>query len=117
LTFKSAFHGHGAFEGWTINGKSWPKTDTVLLREGVRYRLALDNQSTEDHPVHLHRHTMELVRLAGKATSGVRKDVVVVPAGAIAEVDFVASNPGKSLFHCHLQDHMDAGFMMLFDYK
>ncbi len=116
LTFKSVFHGHGAFEGWAINGKSWPKTDVLHLKDGVRYRLALDNQSTEDHPIHLHRHTMELVKLAGRSTSGVRKDVVVVPAGAVAEVDFIANNPGKTLFHCHLQDHMDAGFMMLFDY-
>jgi FtsP/CotA-like multicopper oxidase with cupredoxin domain len=31
-------------------------------------------------------------------------------------VVFTANNPGKTLFHCHQQDHMDSGFMMLFDY-
>ena len=25
-------------------------------------------------------------------------------------------NPGPSLFHCHMQMHMDFGFMALFDY-
>ena len=30
--------------------------------------------------------------------------------------DFVADNPGLTLFHCHQQLHMDFGFMALFDY-
>ena len=34
-----------------------------------------------------------------------------------AEIDFVADNPGLTLFHCHQQLHMDHGFMTLFDYK
>ena len=33
-----------------------------------------------------------------------------------AEVDFIADNPGLTLFHCHQQLHMDYGFMTLFDY-
>jgi len=30
-------------------------------------------------------------------------------------LDFTADQPGLSLFHCHMQDHMDSGFMALFD--
>jgi FtsP/CotA-like multicopper oxidase with cupredoxin domain len=33
-----------------------------------------------------------------------------------AEVEFTANNPGATLFHCHQQNHMDLGFMMLLDY-
>jgi FtsP/CotA-like multicopper oxidase with cupredoxin domain len=33
-----------------------------------------------------------------------------------ATVDFVADNPGLTLFHCHQQLHMDFGFMTLFDH-
>ena len=32
------------------------------------------------------------------------------------EFDFVADNPGRTLFHCHQQLHMDFGYMALFDY-
>ncbi|PQM48407.1 hypothetical protein C1Y40_01372 [Mycobacterium talmoniae] len=32
-----------------------------------------------------------------------------------AEIDFTADQPGKSLFHCHKQSHMDFGFMALID--
>jgi FtsP/CotA-like multicopper oxidase with cupredoxin domain len=52
----------------------------------------------------------------GKPTSGIRKDVVLLPTRSRTEVAFTANNPGKTLFHCHQQDHMDSGFMMLFDY-
>ena len=36
-----------------------------------RYRWLFDNQTAQDHPVHLHRHTFEVVRVAGRAISGI----------------------------------------------
>jgi FtsP/CotA-like multicopper oxidase with cupredoxin domain len=101
---------------WAINGKSYPDTDDIMLRKGLRNRLVFDNRGMMDHPVHLHRHTFELARVAGKATSGVFKDVVLVPAHKTVEVDVIANNPGPSLFHCHQQFHMDFGFMALMRY-
>jgi FtsP/CotA-like multicopper oxidase with cupredoxin domain len=47
---------------------------------------------------------------------GVVKDVVMVPARRQVEVDFVADNPGPSLLHCHMQLHMDFGFMTMVRY-
>ncbi|HTW49312.1 MAG TPA: multicopper oxidase family protein [Acidobacteriaceae bacterium] len=116
LVFKPKFEGYGDFDHWTINGLSWPRTETVQLKEGTRYRLVFDNQSTDIHPVHLHRHTFELKSLNRKPVAGVLKDVVLLETGVKTEVVFTANNPGKTLFHCHQQDHMDSGFMMLFDY-
>jgi FtsP/CotA-like multicopper oxidase with cupredoxin domain len=81
-----------------------------------RYRLVFDNQSDESHPVHLHRHSFELKKMAGVETNGVFKDVVVVPARKQVEADFVADNPGRKLFHCHQQMHMDYGFMAMIEY-
>jgi len=116
MVFTSKFQGHGALDRWMINGKSFPHTDTIELRNSLRHRLVFDNRSADDHPVHLHRHAFELASLKGVATSGVHKDVVIVEARSRVEVDLVADNPGKTLFHCHQQDHMDSGFMTLFDY-
>jgi FtsP/CotA-like multicopper oxidase with cupredoxin domain len=116
LVFTSRFQGHGALDRWMINGKSWPATDPVILKEGLRHRLVFDNRSTDDHPVHLHRHNFELVSIRGASLSGVLKDVVIVEAGTKVEADLVANNPGNTLFHCHQQDHMDSGFMALFRY-
>jgi FtsP/CotA-like multicopper oxidase with cupredoxin domain len=116
LQFESKFHGQGAFDSWTINGKSYPHTDEIVLRQGKTYRLQMVNRSNDDHPLHLHRHTFEVTNLDGKPMSGLNKDVVVVAANTTAEVDFTANNPGATLFHCHNQTHMDFGFMMLFRY-
>ena len=50
------------------------------------------------------------------AGNRVMKDVVMVGGYQEVEVDFVADNPGLTLFHCHQQLHMDYGFMSLIDY-
>ncbi len=109
------------FNRWTINGKAFPMSGgvqpaTFHLREGKRYRIHLRNGSDDIHPVHLHRHSFELTRVAGKRCAGVLKDVVMLGGYQDAEIDFVADNPGLTLFHCHQQLHMDFGFMTLFDY-
>jgi FtsP/CotA-like multicopper oxidase with cupredoxin domain len=116
LVFRPKFAGNNWVDHWTINDKEFPNTDPIRVRRNARYRLHFDNQSNDDHPVHLHRHTFELTSVAGKPTTGVFKDVVVVPHRNIVEVDFVANNPGLSLFHCHQQMHMDYGFMTLMQY-
>jgi FtsP/CotA-like multicopper oxidase with cupredoxin domain len=47
---------------------------------------------------------------------GILKDTILVDANTQFEVEFTANDPGPTLFHCHQQNHMDAGFMMLFQY-
>jgi FtsP/CotA-like multicopper oxidase with cupredoxin domain len=116
LVIEKKFAGSRWVDKWTINGKSWPKTDPINVQAGHEYCLGFDNRSDEAHPVHLHRHTFELRRISGISTSGIYKDVVVVPAKSVTEVMFVADNPGKTLFHCHQQMHMDYGFMSLIEY-
>jgi len=60
--------------------------------------------------------SFELPRLAGKPTSGILKDVAMLGGCREAEIDFIANNPGLTLFHCHQQLHLDFGFRTLFDY-
>ena len=109
---------HG-FNVWTLNGEAFSSEamkPTYTLRQGRRYRLRFRNASDDIHPLHLHRHSFELTRIAGKATTGVLKDVVMLGGFQELELDFVANNPGPTLFHCHQQVHMDFGFMALFKY-
>jgi len=117
LAFNSKFQGHGNEELWQINGKTYPDTDEPILKSGQRYRLVMKNLSLDDHPMHLHRHVFEVRQVDGSPEiHGLRKDVVLVASKTTAEVEFVANNPGRTLFHCHQQDHMDRGFMMVFRY-
>src|ERR1700733_10417186 len=111
LTFRKIPGGHGGFNRWTINGESYPRADPLVVRGGRPHRKIFRNESDDAHPVHLPRHSFELTKVYGKATSGILKDTVVVNADKTIEVDFTADNPGNTLFHCHQQLHMDFGFM------
>jgi FtsP/CotA-like multicopper oxidase with cupredoxin domain len=107
------------FNLWTLNGEPF-SSDTLkpefTVHEGRRYRLKFRNASDDIHPLHLHRHSFELTRVGGKPTAGVMKDVVMLGGFQEIEFDFVADNPGPTLFHCHQQLHMDFGFMALLKY-
>src|ERR1700688_221710 len=107
----------GKFNQWVINGKEYPHEQEFVLQQGARYRILFRNRSDDAHPVHIHRHLFELVDINGKATGGIMKDTVVVPLYGHVCVDLVADQPGLTLFHCHIQQHMDYGFKALFRYS
>jgi len=107
------------FNQWTLNDKAFSMETmkpTYAVHQGRRYRLKFRNASDDIHPLHLHRHSFELVRVGGKPTAGLIKDVVMLGGFQEVELDFIANNPGMTLFHCHQQLHMDFGFMFLLDY-
>jgi FtsP/CotA-like multicopper oxidase with cupredoxin domain len=119
MTFTKQNAADHGFNLWAINDRVFPResmTASYHLHEGKRYRLRLRNASDDIHPVHLHRHSFELTKIAGRPLAGVIKDVVMVGGYQEVEIDFTADNPGLTLFHCHQQLHMDFGFMTLFDY-
>jgi FtsP/CotA-like multicopper oxidase with cupredoxin domain len=117
MIFEKIPGGAGKFNLWLINGKPYPHEREFVLQRGTRYRLVMRNRTDDAHPMHLHRHLWELAEINGKKTSGVIKDTVVVPYFGRVIVDFAADQPGLSLFHCHLQQHMDYGFKALFRYS
>lgn len=117
LTFRDIGPQKGSqFDTWTINNKSWPEIEPLIVHAGRRYRLVFRNGSGDQHPIHLHRHTFEIASIGDKQLSGLRKDVVLVMPLDTVAVDFVADNPGDTLWHCHQQLHMDYGFMQLIKY-
>jgi FtsP/CotA-like multicopper oxidase with cupredoxin domain len=116
MAFEKIPGGAGKFNTFTVNGKPYPHANEFVLHQGQRYRLTFRNRTDDAHPVHLHRHQLELVDFNGKPTSGVIKDTVTVPFYGRAAVEFTANQPGLTLFHCHIQAHMDYGFKALFRY-
>ena len=116
MVFEKVPGGPSGINHWLVNGKEYPHEGEFVFRQGGRYRLVFHNRSDDSHPVHIHRHLFELVELNGKPTAGIMKDTVVVPAFGRVTVDLVADQPGLTLFHCHIQQHMDFGFKALFRY-
>jgi FtsP/CotA-like multicopper oxidase with cupredoxin domain len=106
------------FNRWLINGAAFSMSThkpTWQVQHGRRYRLRMRNASDDIHPMHLHRHLFELTSVGGHPISGLMKDVVMLGGYQQMDVDFTASELGLSLLHCHMQLHMDFGFMGLID--
>jgi FtsP/CotA-like multicopper oxidase with cupredoxin domain len=116
MVFEKVPGGPHGINHWLVNGKEYPHEREFVFHQGARYRLVFHNRSDDSHPLHIHRHLFELVELNGKPTAGIKKDTVIVPAFGRAAVDLVADQPGLTLFHCHIQQHMDFGFKALFRY-
>jgi FtsP/CotA-like multicopper oxidase with cupredoxin domain len=67
------------------------------------------------HPIHLHRDSVELTNVHGKATSGILKDVVILKGFKKVEADVTLAMESLTLFHRHQLLHLDYGFKMLFN--
>ena len=118
LVFTPKFAGHGALDHWAINGKSFPDTDSPAFTAGQRYRLIFLQPQHQTIILSTCIGTALKWRAspAARELRGLIKDTVLVDANTEVEVELTADNPGPTLFHCHQQDHMDMGFMMLFHY-
>jgi FtsP/CotA-like multicopper oxidase with cupredoxin domain len=116
MVFEKLPRGSGKFNTFTVNGKQYPHDNEFVLHQGQRYRLTFHNRTDDGHPLHLHRHQWEIVDVNTRPTAGIIKDTIVVPFYGRAAVEFTADQPGLTLFHCHIQAHMDYGFKALFRY-
>jgi len=116
MIFEKVPRGAGKFNLFTVNGVPYPHESEFLLKKGTRYRLTFRNRTDDSHPLHLHRHQFEITDMNGKPTAGIIKDTVVAPSYGRVSVDFTADQPGLTLFHCHIQQHMDYGFKALLKY-
>ncbi len=80
-------------DAWTINGRSYPDTQPIDVKVGQRIRLRLSNMSMEDHPMHLHGHTFQVVGIDGRSVDGPLKDTITLHPMEQYDIEFVANNP------------------------
>jgi FtsP/CotA-like multicopper oxidase with cupredoxin domain len=116
MVFEKVENQQDGIDRWTINGKPYSELEPLRVKEGNRYRFRFINASGCAHPVHLHRHSFELKRIAQIPIEGLWKDTINLERYNCAEADFLANNPGLTLFQCHQQLHMDYGFMQRIRY-
>lgn len=105
---------------WTINGKTFPNTEGLNVKEGDLIKVTLINNSPTgvDHPMHLHGHFFQVLSKNGKPITGspIVKDTINLNPGDEYVVAFRADNPGNWLFHCHDLHHATAGMVDLIKY-
>lgn len=103
----------------TINGKLFPNTPMLMVREGDLAKTTFVNHSSNHHPMHLHGHHMLVLSRNGVAASGSPwwTDTLDVAPGDTYTVAFLADNPGVWMDHCHNLQHASVGMMMHLGYE
>lgn len=97
---------------FTINGREFDANRIdAAPRLGTVEEWVYVNDTTMDHPMHLHTNSFQIVGEDG-APEAAWRDVVLVKAGRRARFrvrfdDFA----GKTVQHCHILDHEDQGMM------
>jgi len=106
---------------FTINGKSFPSTETINVKKGQLVRLRLIAIGQFIHPMHLHGMPFKIVATDGHpvpVAAQLTKDTVSVAPGERYDVEFVATEPGQWMLHCHIlhhttNDNVEPGGLML----
>lgn len=112
--------GGGGGVSATIDGATFdPQRVDQAPRAGTVEEWVLRNTSMLNHPVHLHVWPMQVVSRDGTPVKGVVvRDVVDVPAGTSVTVRIAFTGPvGRTVYHCHILDHEDAGMMGVIDVR
>jgi FtsP/CotA-like multicopper oxidase with cupredoxin domain len=93
---------------FTINGKSFPATDTINARVGDRILLRFVGSGQFIHPMHVHGGPFEIVATDGNHVpegARLKKDTVLIGPGERYDVIWTAQEPGTWLIHCHVAHH------------
>jgi len=93
---------------FAINGYIYGTGPMMTMKKGERvrwYLVALGEQFSVHSP-HWHGNVV--------LHDGKRTDVVPLMQAQMETVDMVPDNPGVWMFHCHIDDHMDAGMATLY---
>ena len=93
---------------WALAGQVG-RSDTPFasLSRGETVRLRLSNDTVFPHAMHL--HGMHFRELRGDGSLGPLRDTILSLPQEPLEIAFVADNPGKWLFHCHMLAHAASG--------
>jgi plastocyanin len=94
--------------GYSLNGKSFPATDPLVLEQGDWVSITYYNEGLQIHPMHLHQFP-QLVY----AKDGVPLDVpywadtINVSPGERYTVMFRSDDVGTWVWHCHILTHVE----------
>lgn len=93
---------------YTINGFVEGNLPVLTMKKGERvrwYLFAGDNEE-DVHTPHWHGQTV--------LSNHMRMDTISLTPMSMSVVDMVVDNPGTWLFHCHVNEHFEAGMQALF---
>ncbi|WP_084822135.1 multicopper oxidase domain-containing protein [Bacillus sp. SA1-12] len=119
LDSRLGFYDGKLYPLYTINGRVFPDTPMLTVKEGDLVKTTFINRGLDHHPMHLHGHIMLVLSRNGKPTTGSPwwTDSLDVGPGEVYEVAFKADNPGIWMDHCHNLWHAEMGMTMHLSYE
>ncbi|MFW5443718.1 MAG: multicopper oxidase domain-containing protein [Methylococcaceae bacterium] len=91
-----------------MNGYLWGNNQGYVFQVGERVRWHIIAMGTEVDIHTAHWHGITLLH------NGNRVDTIAILPAATKTLDFQADNSGIWMYHCHVNDHIDAGMMSVF---
>lgn len=107
---------------WAINKIPWQGMSAgnippplARLTLGNSYIFELENTSQYHHPIHLHGVVFSVISSNKREITPYQADTVMLGKYETIRIAFVADNPGRWMYHCHLIEHLKTGLMGYFE--
>ena len=107
--------GYGGVPGdvpdfFTINGKAYPDTQPLRIKEGDVVRIRLIGAGDELHSIHIHGHLFEVYAKDGRPLPNpYLADTILFGPGERYDLILRADNPGIWMVHDHIDKHTTNG--------
>ncbi|MCB1487517.1 MAG: multicopper oxidase family protein [Bauldia sp.] len=101
---------------WAFNGVAGlAETPFFRAKAGETVVVRVINDTAFPHAMHVHGHHFRVLERSGSAIKHTPwRDTFLVGPTQTTTIAFVADNPGKWLFHCHMLEHQAAGMKTWF---
>ncbi|HEU5059194.1 MAG TPA: multicopper oxidase domain-containing protein [Kofleriaceae bacterium] len=95
----------------SINGRLFANLGGLTMRVGetVRWYVMAMGTEVDVHTPHWHAATL--------VADGMRFDTIDLLPAAMIVADMVPDEPGSWLYHCHVNDHLEAGMMAVYEVR
>ena len=103
---------------WAFNGiANLAKEPLFRAKQGETVVIETKNQTGWLHAMHVHGHHFRVISRSGSEIDEGKpwRDTFLVGPEQTTRIAFVADNPGKWLYHCHMLEHAAAGMTTWFE--
>ncbi len=95
---------------WAFNNNAGlTEKPLAEIEIGQTVIMSIVNDTAWPHAMHLHGHHFRRLDKGGRL--GPLRDTVLMERSERIQIAFVADNPGKWLFHCHMLEHSASGMI------
>jgi FtsP/CotA-like multicopper oxidase with cupredoxin domain len=116
-TFEETERGN---EIYTVNGKAFDYTHTPIdIQAGQKYRIYLVNMLEFDlvNSFHLHGNMFDYITAGTSLKPEYKTDILTLGQGDRGIIEFSIPYAGRYMFHAHVTEFTDLGWMGFFDVK